>query len=106
MDPIGKTGLSLPLVNPSAGANPAGAAGSAAGAARGFGDTLREALEAVNRSQTDSDHLATEFQLGNPDVSVEQVMIAVNRANLAFQAAIQVRNRLVSAYNEVMNLQV
>jgi flagellar hook-basal body complex protein FliE len=80
--------------------------GTPAGVQGGFADALKQALAAVNQAQADSDRLAGEFQLGNPSVSVEQVMVAINRANIAFQGAVQVRNRLVAAYNEVMNLSI
>jgi flagellar hook-basal body complex protein FliE len=83
-----------------------GSAAPKAPAAAGFADVLKQALDSVNSVQSESDRVAGEFQLGNPDISVEQVMIALNRANVAFQAAVQVRNRLVAAYSEVMNMQV
>ena len=96
-----------PLRPAPAGAAPSiGTEGAAAGAPGGFADALKQALGAVNQTQVESDRLAGEFQLGNPSVSVEQVMVALNRANIAFQGAVQVRNRLVAAYNEVMNMTI
>ncbi|MFP5397377.1 MAG: flagellar hook-basal body complex protein FliE, partial [Gammaproteobacteria bacterium] len=47
-----------------------------------------------------------ELQLDNPQVSLEQTMVAMQRAQIGFQATLQVRNRLVQAYSEIMNMQV
>jgi flagellar hook-basal body complex protein FliE len=47
-----------------------------------------------------------EVQLDNPTVSLEETMVAMQRAQVGFQAALQVRNRLVQAYSEIMNMQV
>lgn len=71
-----------------------------------FLDVLKSALDQVNASQRHSESLAQRFQLEDPAVSLEDVMIAVSKANIAFQAAVQVRNRLISAYQDVMNMQV
>ena len=50
--------------------------------------------------------LQRELQLDNPSVSLEQTMVAMQKAQLGFQATLQVRNRLVQAYSEIMNMQV
>jgi flagellar hook-basal body complex protein FliE len=47
-----------------------------------------------------------EVQIDNPTVSLEETMVAMQRAQVGFQAALQVRNRLVQAYSEIMNMQV
>jgi flagellar hook-basal body complex protein FliE len=44
--------------------------------------------------------------MGNPGVSLEQTMVAMQKAQVGFQATLTVRNRLVSAYSEIMNMQV
>jgi flagellar hook-basal body complex protein FliE len=80
-------------------------AGAAPGAA-GFGDALKRALDGVNTSQAQADTLTREFQMDNSSVGLEETMVAVTKANIAFQALLQVRNKVVSAYQEIMNMQV
>lgn len=72
----------------------------------GFTDVLKQAVNAVNDQQQQSDNLATAFQQGDPNVQMSQVMLSLQKANVSFQAMVEVRNRLVSAYQEIMNMQV
>ena len=74
--------------------------------AASFGDVMAQALKGVSESQNAATKLEQEFSLENPAVSLEQVMIAGEKAKLGFTAALSVRNRLVQAYSEVMNMQV
>jgi flagellar hook-basal body complex protein FliE len=53
-----------------------------------------------------ADQIETQFQLGNPPVSLEQTVLAGQKASLSFQAAVQVRNRFVQAYTEIMSMNV
>jgi flagellar hook-basal body complex protein FliE len=79
------------------------------GRAESSGDFLKAlegALEKVNTSQSEASELSKKFQLNQEDVSLEETMIAIQKANISFQAAVQVRNRLVSAYHDIMNMQV
>lgn len=69
-----------------------------------FPALLRGALEQVNDSQEKTQALAREFQLGNPDVSLEETMIALQKSSLSFQFLVQVRNKVVTAYNDIMNM--
>lgn len=71
-----------------------------------FGDAMTQALKGVSAAQAESARLQREVQLDNPSVSLEETMIAMNRASLGFQAVVQVRNRLVQAYSDIMNMQV
>ena len=71
-----------------------------------FQATMAQALRSVSEAQNESTTLQREFQLGNPEVSLEQTMIAMQKSQLGFQAAVSVRNRLVQAYTEIMNMQV
>ena len=71
-----------------------------------FQATMAEALRNVSQSQNESDSLQRELQLGNSDVSIEQTMLSMQKANVGFQATIAVRNRLVQAYSDIMNMQV
>lgn len=83
-----------------------GAASPAAGAPGGFQAAMGEALRAVSRTQTDSQALQRELQLDNPTVSLEQTMVAMQKAQVGFAATLAVRNRLVQAYSDIMNMQV
>ena len=83
----------------------------AAAAARGAGGadfvaSLDSALKSVSANQQASAGLQRQFQLENPNVSLEETMIAMNKSSVSFQAAVQVRNRLVQAYESVMNMPV
>ena len=71
-----------------------------------FGKLLSESIDKVNEAQQHAGNLATSFEAGNPNVDLSQVMVALQKASLSFEAMTQVRNKLVSAYQEVMNMQV
>lgn len=72
----------------------------------GFSAELESALRSVSASQNHSSHLQKEVQLENPAVSLEETMVAMQKAQIGFQATLHVRNRLVQAYTDVMNMQV
>jgi flagellar hook-basal body complex protein FliE len=76
------------------------------GDAPDFSNMFKNAIDKVNEAQKQSGELKTQFELGNPDVDITDVMIKSQVASLSFQAMTQVRNRLVSAYQEVMNMSV
>ena len=88
----------------------AGGAGSVGGAgktAKGdFGSALTSALKSVSDSQNEATTLQNELQLDNPTVSLEQTMVSMQKAQIGFQAALSVRNRLVQSYTDIMNMQV
>lgn len=71
-----------------------------------FQEVLKEAVRGVSDAQQSAQSKAQAYQLGDDKVSLEEVMISLQRANLAMQGMVQVRNRLVEAYREVINLQV
>lgn len=71
-----------------------------------FGDAMTQALKSVSAQQNEATRLQREVQLDNPTVSLEETMVSMQKAQIGFQAALQVRNRLVSAYSEIMNMQV
>ncbi len=87
-------------------ADAAGAAGAAGAAQGGFRAAMADALGNVSASQMEASRLQRELTLDNPSVSVEETMVAMQKAQIGFQATIQVRNRLVSAYTDIMNMQV
>jgi flagellar hook-basal body complex protein FliE len=72
----------------------------------GFSQVFQQALHNVSQSQQSAQALQREVSLDNPQVSLEETMVAMQRANIGFQAAMQVRNRLVQAYSDIMNMQV
>ncbi|CAK0739920.1 Flagellar hook-basal body complex protein FliE [Gammaproteobacteria bacterium] len=78
----------------------------AATGAANFSQLLRQAIDSVNQVQQTSQHLTGEFEKGTPGVDLPDVMVAVQKANITFQAMTQVRNKLVGAYQEVMGMQV
>lgn len=71
-----------------------------------FAELLESAVDQVNTTQQTANQLNQEFVRGNPDVELHDVMISLQKANISFQSMIQVRNRLVTAYQEIMNMQV
>jgi flagellar hook-basal body complex protein FliE len=71
-----------------------------------FAQLLKDSVNQVNETQHTSSNLATAFEMGDPNVNLSEVMVAIQKANVSFQAMTQVRNNLVSAYKEVMNMQV
>lgn len=72
--------------------------------ASGFGSALKGALDSVNKMQAESTALSQAYELGEPGVDLTRVMIASQKSSLSFQAALQVRNKLVNAYQEIMNM--
>jgi flagellar hook-basal body complex protein FliE len=72
----------------------------------GFQAALTQALGSVSNAQNQAGRLQREVQIGNPEVSLEETMVAMQKAQIGFQATLAVRNRLVSAYSEIMNMQV
>jgi len=71
-----------------------------------FSDALKSALNQVNQVQLDSEKMGKNFAMGDDSVSLSDVMITGQKANIAFQATVQVRNKLVSAYSDIMNMQI
>jgi flagellar hook-basal body complex protein FliE len=71
-----------------------------------FQDAMADALKAVSGQQNEAKRLQREVQLDNPTVSLEETMVAMQKAQIGFQTVLQVRNRLVSAYSDIMNMQV
>jgi len=71
-----------------------------------FRAAMSEALKGVSQSHFEAQRLQRELSLDNPAVGLEETMLAMQKAQLGFQATLQVRNRLVQAYSEIMNMQV
>lgn len=71
-----------------------------------FSKLLSESINQVNDLQHEAIELKTAFEIGDPNIDIPEVMIAVQKASLSFEAVTEVRNKLLSAYQEVMNMQV
>jgi flagellar hook-basal body complex protein FliE len=87
------------------GTRPASQAAEAVAPA-GFQSVLNQALRAVSDAQSVAQTLQRDVSMDKPGASIEQTMIAMQKSQVGFQAAVQVRNRLVQAYNDIMNMQV
>ena len=71
-----------------------------------FSNLLKSSIDNVNDIQKQASNLATRFDAGDKTVNLSDVMINLQKASLSFQAMTQVRNRLVSAYQDIMNMQI
>ncbi|MHB1592035.1 MAG: flagellar hook-basal body complex protein FliE [Sulfuricella sp.] len=71
-----------------------------------FATLLKASLDQVNGAQQDTASLAKAFEQGDPNANLQEVMVSLQKANISFQTMVQVRNKLVSAYHEVMSMQV
>ena len=71
-----------------------------------FASALKSSLDQVNNSQVKAEQLGQRFSTGDDSVNLSDVMISMQKANISFQATIQVRNKLVAAYHDIMAMQV
>lgn len=71
-----------------------------------FASLVQDSIEDINASMMEAKAMATAFESGDPQVSLAEVMVASQRAGLQFQAVTEVRNKLLTAYQEVMSMQV
>ncbi len=71
-----------------------------------FSALLKQSIDAVNDTQKTSANMSKAFEVGDSSVSLAEVMVASQKANVSFQAMVQVRNKLVEAYKDVMNMPV
>lgn len=71
-----------------------------------FSDALKAQLDNVSKAQNQADDMGKKFASGDDSVSLSDTMIAMQKASITFQATVQVRNKLVSAYHDIMNMQV
>ncbi|EKT4475221.1 flagellar hook-basal body complex protein FliE [Pseudomonas putida] len=72
----------------------------------GFSDLFKQALEKVHQNQQASGQFAKAFEVGNAQVDLTQVMIASQKASVSTQALVQVRNKVVQAYQDIMQMPV
>lgn len=71
-----------------------------------FGAVLKDSIDAVNSTQQTARVAAEKFEAGDPDADLAEVMIAMQKASLSFKAMTEVRNKLVDAYREIMNMPI
>ncbi len=71
-----------------------------------FGALMQASLEKVNSLQQSATVAAQAYESGQGNVDITSVMVEVQKAGLAFKAMTEVRNKLVEAYREVMNMQM
>lgn len=71
-----------------------------------FATLLRNSVDSVNTTQKESARLSEAFTRGDPNVQMSEVMVALQKSSVSFQAMLEVRNKLVNAYQEIMNMQV
>jgi flagellar hook-basal body complex protein FliE len=83
---------------------PAGQTAAAGGA--DFAQALTAAINQVNQVQQQAQQMTENFVAGESNVNLQDVMVNLQKANLSFQQMVQVRNKLVTAYNDIMNMQV
>ncbi len=81
---------------------------AAAAGAKGadFANLLKASLDHVNGMQQAASQKSRDFELGAADSSLQDVMVSIQKANISFQQTVQVRNKLVSAYHDIMNMQI
>jgi flagellar hook-basal body complex protein FliE len=77
-----------------------------AGGPSQFATLLRQGIDQVNQSQQRATELADAFARGTPGVELPQVMVQMEKASVSFRALTEVRNRLISAYQDIMNMQM
>ena len=80
--------------------------GETAAAKVNFADALKSSLTEVSDAQKGAGEMSKKFTMGDDSVSLSDVMVSMQKASIGFQATLQVRNKLVSAYHEIMNMQV
>lgn len=108
MNPVDSTRLLLEMRALAVQANAAALAPSSPGVAAtsDFGSAMRAAVESVNALQGSARAAAAAFEAGEAGADLTGVMLEVQKAGLAFKAMVEVRNRLVSAYQEIMSMPV
>ena len=88
------------------GATPKAMAAKVTTDATDFASVLKSSLDGVAQAQNHAEAMQKAFVLGDDKVSLSGVMIDMQKANISFQATVQVRNKVIAAYNDIMNMQV
>jgi flagellar hook-basal body complex protein FliE len=100
--------LQMQVLAAKAGAGPSSGTegGTGSGTDTDFGALLKQSIDAVNATQQTAGDMTARFETGDPSVELGEVMVALQKADLSFKAMTEVRNKLVDAYQEIMNMPV
>jgi flagellar hook-basal body complex protein FliE len=98
--------LSSPILDALRRSNSTQGGAAATGKPDSFQSAFDAALKSVSKTQNEASDLARTFQTNPDSVSLEETMIAMQKSQIAFQSALHVRNKMVSAYSDIMNMQV
>jgi len=79
---------------------------NATSAGTGFGAVIKSSLDAVNLSEAGAQKLQNAFERGDSATDLASVMLATSKAQVGFKAVVEVRNRMVSAYQDIMNMSI
>ncbi len=101
-----KSAATKPAASPVAPAGLGGLAPQGGVAKLDFADALKTSLQQVSNTQKTAEDLGKRFAMGDDTVSLSDTMIAMQKSSIAFQGTVQVRNKLVAAYHDIMNMQV
>ena len=71
-----------------------------------FAELMTRAIDQVNQNQARAGELSRALEMGDPNVDIAQVMVAMQKSSISFQALTEVRNKLLTAYQDVMNMPV
>ncbi len=71
-----------------------------------FAEVLKGSIDKVNQTQQQAGQIADKLIAGDSTQNLHEVMIALQTASISFQEMVQVRNKIVTAYQDVMNMQV
>lgn len=82
------------------------APGRASAQGPSFAEVLRKGVDEVNARQQHASQLVTRFEQGEPGLELPQVMIETQKASVSFRALVEVRNRFVAAYQDIMNMPI
>lgn len=92
------------ISRPEGDANSLGAINVGAPSKVDFGSVLKQSIDALNDTQKSAGALRTAFERGDPDVSLTEVMVSTQKSSIGFKAMVEVRNKFVDAYQEVMRM--
>ncbi|NII09195.1 flagellar hook-basal body complex protein FliE [Oleiagrimonas sp. C23AA] len=83
----------------------AGVTGQTGQTTDSFGSLLKQSIESINEAQGEAKQMQNAFERGD-NTNLAQVMVSAQKADLSFRTMVQVRNKLVDAYKDIMNMQV
>jgi flagellar hook-basal body complex protein FliE len=77
-----------------------------AGGGIDFSSVFKSSLDQVNNAQQHAAKLARDFEIGAPGANLTEAMISMQKATISLQYTVQVRNKMVAAYQDIMNMPV